>query len=73
MTVYNHVSLGTMALDSGLRNLGNQHRRAFLFCFVWGTWFLCVAPAGPGTHSVNQASLEPTGICLPLPAPECWD
>jgi hypothetical protein len=26
----------------------------------------------PGTHSVDQAGLELTEICLSL-APECWD
>ena len=26
----------------------------------------------PGTHSVDQAGLELTEICLPLP-PECWN
>ena len=35
--------------------------------------FLCVAfGACPVTLSVDQASLELTEICLPLP-PDCWD
>jgi hypothetical protein len=43
-------------------------------CFVlfYKTRFLCVPPGFPGTHSVDQAGLEHTEICLPLP-PKCWD
>ena len=33
---------------------------------------ICIALACSGTCSVDQAGLELTEICLPLP-PECWD
>ena len=48
----------------------------FTFCFVYLFWFfktgfLCSFRACPGTHSIDQAGLELTEICLALP-PECW-
>ena len=33
---------------------------------------LCNSPGCPGTHLIDQAGLELTDACLPLP-PECWD
>jgi hypothetical protein len=42
-----------------------------MFSFV-KTGFLYVTLDCPRTHSVDQAGLELTEICLPLP-PECWD
>lgn len=46
-----------------------------LFCFVV-VWFFKMgfvySPGCPGTPSVDQAGLELTGICLPLPL-ECQD
>ena len=42
-----------------------------LFCFP-DRVSLCNSPGCPGTSSVDQAGLELTEICLPLP-PECWN
>ena len=43
----------------------------YLFGVVPDRVSLC-SPGCPGTHSVDQAGLELTEICLP-PCPECWD
>ena len=45
---------------------------AFLFLFFFEIGFLCGFGACPGTHSVDQAGLKLTEICVPLPT-ECWD
>ena len=44
----------------------------FVVCFSRNRISMCNSPGYPGTHSVDQASLELTEICLSLP-PECWD
>ena len=46
-----------------------------LFCFCFFFLPRCASlcsPGCPGTSSVDQAGLELTEICLPLPS-ECWD
>ena len=41
-------------------------------CLLFKTGFLCVSLAVPGSHSVDQAGLQLTEICLSL-SPKCWD
>ena len=41
-------------------------------CLFFETEFLCSFRSCPGTSSVDQAGLELTDVCLPLP-PKCWD
>ena len=43
---------------------------SFVCLFVFQTGFLCSHLSCPGTHSVDQAGLRLTYICLPLP-PKC--
>ena len=45
---------------------------SFFFSSFFETVFLCSFGASPGTHSIDQAGLDLTEICLSLP-PVCWD
>ena len=42
------------------------------FCFLGQGFFSVLFGACPGTHPLDQASLELKDIHLPVP-PECWD
>jgi hypothetical protein len=44
----------------------------FIYLFVFQDGVSLCSPGCPGTHSVDQAGLKFTEICLPL-LPECWD
>jgi hypothetical protein len=46
----------------------------FFVYLVFGVlrWVSLCNPGCSGTHSVDQAGLELTEVCLPL-LPECWD
>jgi hypothetical protein len=68
-------------VELGERGLTGKtlHELICLFLYLFACLFVCLetdfslcSPSCPGPCSVDQAGLELTEICLPLP-PECWD